>query len=232
MQPYRIRLHAAQARTSPSEPHFYFSKTRSYLTMSRVRADDYDDKKQDILDQAACLFAEKGFQSTSMIDVANACGASKSRLYHYFSSKEEVLYAIASEHTQSLHAELAAVATLPLPAEERFARFVTSFVQRAADSRHEHLVLMKDVAFLPDNRRNQLLKLEGKIVEVLVGLLEEINPGLLKPVKVKTPYAMLLFGMLIWTFTWYEKSGTMTPEELALRISKLFLTGFKDSTFP
>lgn len=199
--------------------------------MSRVRADDYDDKKQDILDQAAALFAEKGFQTTSMIDVARACGASKSKLYHYFSSKEELLYAITSEHTESMYSDLSIVATLPLPAEDRFSRFITTFVQRAADSRDEHLVLMKDVVFLPDEKREELLKLEGKIVEVLIGLLEEINPGLLKPVKVKTPYAMLLFGMLIWTFTWYEKSGSMSPEELAQRISHLFLHGFKDSSF-
>lgn len=199
--------------------------------MSRVRADDYDDKKQDILDQAAALFAEKGFQTTSMIDVARACGASKSKLYHYFSSKEELLYAITSEHTESMYADLSTVATLPLPAEDRFSRFITTFVQRAADSRDEHLVLMKDVVFLPDEKREELLKLEGKIVEVLIGLLEEINPGLLKPEKVKTPYAMLLFGMLIWTFTWYEKSGSMSPGELAQRISHLFMHGFKDSSF-
>ncbi|HYW76943.1 MAG TPA: TetR/AcrR family transcriptional regulator [Gammaproteobacteria bacterium] len=200
--------------------------------MSRVRAIDYDDKKQDILDQAAALFAAKGFQTTSMIELANACGASKSSLYHYFSSKEEVLYAIASEHIKLLYSELAAVATLPLPAEERFYRFVETFVERAADSRDEHLVLMKDVAFLPDDRREQLLTMEGKIVDVLIGLLEDINPGLLKPAKVKTPYAMLLFGMLIWTFTWYKKSGPVSPRELALRISKLFMEGLREGTFP
>ncbi|WP_101675129.1 TetR/AcrR family transcriptional regulator [Alloalcanivorax mobilis] len=199
--------------------------------MSRVRADDYDAKKQDILDQAAALFAGKGFQTTSMIDIARACGASKSNLYHYFSSKEEVLYAITSEHTESMYADLSEVATLPLPAEERFSRFVTSFVRLAADSRNEHLVLMKDMAFLPENKRDELLKLEGKIVEVLIGLLEEINPGVLKQVEVKTPYAMLLFGMLIWTFTWYEKGGSISPEELADRITDLFLYGFKDGTF-
>lgn len=200
--------------------------------MSRVRADDYDDKKQDILDRAAALFAEKGFQTTSMIDVARACGASKSKLYHYFSSKEELLYAITSEHIESMYADLSTVATLPLPAEERFSRFITTFVQRAADSRDEHLVLMKDVVFLPDDKHDELSRLEGRIVEVLIGLLEEINPGLLKPVKAKTPYAMLLFGMLIWTFTWYEKSGSMSPEELADRISHLFMHGFKGSSFP
>ena len=52
------------------------------------------------------------------------------------------------------------------------------------------------------------------------------------PQKVQAPYAMLLFGMIIWTFTWYQKSGAITPRELADRISQLFVHGFKNSVFP
>lgn len=196
--------------------------------MSRVRATDYDDKRQLTLDKAAALFAEKGFLSTSMNDIASACGASKSRFYHYFPNKEELLYAIISEHIQLLHSELAAAASLPIPAIDRFKQYVTTFVSVAADSRNEHLVLMKDLNYLPEGKRDQVRKLESKIVDVLVGLLEEINPALLKPVKVKTPYAMLMFGMLIWTFTWYEKAGSIPPEELAERISLLLLNGFAE----
>ena len=178
------------------------------------------------------IIGQHGFSTTGINAVLSTAGIPKGSFYYYFSSKEEVLYAIASEHIKLLYSELAAVATLPLPAEERFYRFVETFVERAADSRDEHLVLMKDVAFLPDDRREQLLTMEGKIVDVLIGLLEDINPGLLKPAKVKTPYAMLLFGMLIWTFTWYKKSGPVSPRELALRISKLFMEGLREGTFP
>lgn len=195
--------------------------------MSRVRADDYDDKKQDILDHSAALFAEKGFQTTSMIDIARACGASKSNLYHYFSSKEEVLYAITSEHTKAMHAELSEVTAQPLSAEERFSGFIDSFVRLAADSRNEHLILMNDISFLPDDKQEKLLETEGRIVQILIDLLQEINPGTFRASEVKTPYAMLLFGMLIWTFTWYTKGGPISPEDLAKRISHLFLYGFK-----
>ena len=43
---------------------------------------------------------------------------------------------------------------------------------------------------------------------------------------------MLLFGMIIWTFTWYRKTGSIAPQELAERISQLFVQGFKNSRPP
>lgn len=195
--------------------------------MSRTRADDYDEKKRLILKSAADLFASKGFGSATMIDVAQACGASKSRLYHYFSSKEEVLFAIVMEHVRTVFEELSAITRLPSPAVERFSSFIEAFVTRGVSSRSEHLVLVNDVNFLPEDKRQQVRELESQLVELLISLLKEINPELMRPVKVRTPYAMLLFGMMIWTFTWYEKSGAISPEELAARISSLLLHGFE-----
>ena len=200
--------------------------------MSRIRADDYDEKKQLILKRAADLFASKGFASATMIDVAQACGASKSRLYHYFSSKEEVLFAIVMGHVRAVFEELAGITRLSLPAVERFSAFVAAFVERGVASRSEHLVLVNDVHFLPEDRRQQVREHESLLVGLLIGLLEEINPELMRHGRVRAPYAMLLFGMVIWTFTWYEKSGAITPDELAARISRLFLYGFEGGEHP
>ena len=104
--------------------------------MTRVRADDYEDKKQAILNKAAALIARKGFDVATMMDVAKACGTSKSHLYHYFPSKEDLLYAIVHEHITRQSAELKRIVALALGAEERFAQFIDSFVQGAARSRN------------------------------------------------------------------------------------------------
>jgi len=200
--------------------------------MTRVRADDYGDKKQSILNRAATLFARKGFELTTMVDVSTACGTSKSHLYHYFPGKEDLLFEIVREHITGQAVELSDIVALPLPAEERFQRYVNAFVMRAAHSRDEHLVLMNDLKFLPAARRKQVRKLETQLVDLMIGLLKEINPTLMLPDKVQAPYAMLLFGMIIWTFTWYQKSGAIAPAELAARISHLFVHGFKSGDFP
>ena len=45
--------------------------------------------------------------------------------------------------------------------------------------------------------------------------------------RLQKPYALLLFGMMIWTFSWYRRTGSITPRELAQHISMLFVHGFK-----
>lgn len=196
--------------------------------MTRVRADDYEDKRKAILGKAAGLIARKGFDVATMMDVAQACGTSKSHLYHYFPSKEELLYAIVHEHITRQAADLIRIVRLPLPAEERFTQFVDSFVQGAAGSRDEHIMLMNDLKFLPRAQREHVRKLEAEMTELMEGLLHEMNPQLMAAERVQTPYALLLYGMMIWTFTWYRRSGAIPPAELARRISDLLMHGFKN----
>lgn len=195
--------------------------------MTRARADDYEDKRHFILGKAAALIARKGFDVATMMDVAKACGASKSHLYHYFPSKESLLYAIVHEHITLQAAELRRIVAQPLPAEQRFAQFVDSFVQGAASSRNEHLMLMNDIKYLPKSQHDEIRRLETETTELLGSLLSEINPELKAQEHAQKPYALLLFGMMIWTFSWYRRSGPISPGELAQRISALFVDGFK-----
>lgn len=194
--------------------------------MTRERSDQYDEKKDLILRKAASLFARNGYEITSMIDVAKACNASKSHLYHYFSSKEDLLYAIVKEHTTMLLQRLAVVQELRATPAQRFERFVAIFVEVAADSRDEQLVLTNELGFLPEPKRREIVAMETSLMTTLIGILRELNPQRMGRVEVQTPYALLLFGMIIWTFTWYKKSGAIKPAELADYISDLFLNGF------
>ncbi|MGE0330317.1 MAG: TetR/AcrR family transcriptional regulator [Ramlibacter sp.] len=195
--------------------------------MTRARADDYEDKKQVILDKAAALIARKGFDVATMMDVAKACGTSKSHLYHYFPSKEDLLYAIVHEHITRQAQDLMRIVAQPLPAEQRFEQFVDSFVQGAARSRNEHLMLMNDIKYLPKPQLDEIRRMEVEMTELMESLLREINPGLMAQEPMQKPYALLLFGMMIWTFSWYRRSGPITPGELARRIADLFVNGFK-----
>ncbi|HVZ44218.1 MAG TPA: TetR/AcrR family transcriptional regulator [Ramlibacter sp.] len=196
--------------------------------MTRERAGDYEDKKQIILHKAAALIAQKGFDLATMMDVARACGTSKSHLYHYFPSKEELLFAIVHEHITRQAAELQRIVAQPLPAEDRFHEFIESFMQGAARSRNEHIMLMNDLKFLPKAQREQIRALEVAMTEQMEGLLQEINPKRMAHQRLRKPYALLLFGMMIWTFSWYRRTGPIPPRELAGIISELYANGFRN----
>ena len=192
--------------------------------MSRVRADDYDAKYQSILDRAAALFADVGYPSAKMLDIARACGASKSMLYHYFPAKDDLLLALLSEHLERLLAEINLAVENHGTPKKRLSAFVEAFVQKSAQSRQRHVSAMNDVKFLPPNMQKPLQRLQRRVIDRVAALLREVNPEL--PESSYKPYTMLLLGMLNWTDLWYKPGGRMKPQELCERISRLFLRGF------
>src|ERR1700722_14534393 len=116
--------------------------------MTRLRAQDYDDKYKLILSKAAALFAEVGYPSVRMQDVAKVCGATKSMLYHYFPAKDDLLLAMLREHLEQLIAGTEAVLDESAPIQVRFDHFVRFFVQKSAQSRQRNVSAMNDVKFL------------------------------------------------------------------------------------
>src|SRR4051794_13495178 len=188
--------------------------------MPRVRANDYEAKSQAILDSAAALFAKVGYPNAKMQDVAKACGATKSMLYHYYPTKDDLLFAMLEEHLANMIAAIEEVKGMPLPISERFDAFVATYVQKSAHSRRRHVTAMNDMKFLPKTHQGPLLELERRATDLIAELLRELHTGLPEPVY--KPYAMLLLGMLNWTDFWYRPTGPMKPDELCDRISRLF----------
>src|ERR1700682_3329937 len=87
--------------------------------MARTRANDYDKKRQGILSRSAVLFAEHGFTGTSITMIAEACGVSKALMYHYYSSKDAVLFDLLQDHMQKLVASVEAAAPSDGKTEEK-----------------------------------------------------------------------------------------------------------------
>jgi AcrR family transcriptional regulator len=192
--------------------------------MPRVRSDDYDAKSQSIMDSAAALFAKVGYPNAKMQDIAQACGATKSMLYHYYPTKDDLLYAMLLEHLERVLAGIEeALATAGTP-KERLRAMVEVYTQKSAQARRRHIIAMQDVKYLPRPRQMPLIALQREVTELVARLLREVNPGLPEPVY--KPYAMMLLGMLNWADTWYKPSGPMKPQELCDRLSRLFLRGF------
>jgi AcrR family transcriptional regulator len=192
--------------------------------MPRVRSDDYEAKSHAILDCAAALFAKEGYPSAKMQDVAKACGATKSMLYHYYPTKDDLLFAMLSEHLEKVLQGVEDAVGLQAPPPKRLLALVQSYTQKSTQSRRRHMVAMQDVKYLPRPKQLPLLEMQRKLAHRVGDLLRDLNPGL--PDQVYMPYTMMLIGMLNWTDTWYSPSGAVKPQELCDRVSRLFLKGF------
>ena len=75
--------------------------------MARPKSATHDIKRDAILDIAAQCFADRSYPAASMNEIAAACGTSKARLYHYYESKDAILFDLLDRHTQRLLALIA-----------------------------------------------------------------------------------------------------------------------------
>lgn len=192
--------------------------------MPRERSQDYDSKAQAIKDAAAELFARTGYTAVKLSDVAKVCGASKSMLYHYFPTKDDLLFEMLKEHLETLIESLEQSAAAADDGTARFTLFLQTFIQKSSRARQCNVVAQHDAKYLPKAMRTKLDRLQARVLELVAEQLHGLNPRL--DASLYKPYALLLLGTLNWTDTWYSTRGPLKPQELIERISSLFLDGF------
>jgi AcrR family transcriptional regulator len=193
--------------------------------MARTKSENFEDIKDEILTAAAKLFAEKGFRNTNIIDIGQACNASKSRMYHYFPSKESMLQAMLEAHVGGLLVLAREIAQMQAEAQLKFRRYVFVHLQYYYQYRDQHEVLIEDADHLPEGARATVNQAEQQLVGFLIAILRELNAERFKDKQVATTHAMLIYGMLNWTYTWYKPSGKFNLESLADQASELCLNG-------
>jgi len=200
--------------------------------MARTQAPDYDDRRQAIADRAAELFARMGFHRASISDLAEACGTSKSALYHYYSSKEAILFDILRDHTELLLDTAEETAASGGDARERLRRLAERFMEIYVDATSKHVVLLNEIGSLPDEQRREVVELQNRVVNIFLGLLLEIRPELENRPALRKPVAMTFMGALNWTYTWFHGEGPLTPSQFADLVVDLFVHGLPALPLP
>ena len=199
--------------------------------MARGRSPGYEDQREMILNQAAALFARRGYPATSMNEVAEACGLSKPTLYHYFKGKYHLLVDITEGHVSRLQALVEEVQAQNLPPEARLRTLIQRFVQEYAEAQHAHRVLTEDVKFLQPEDHERVLNKERAVVAAFAGALGEMRPDT-EAAGLTKALTMLLFGMINWMFTWLRPDGELNYETMAPIVADLFFGGVSAVRMP
>jgi len=107
--------------------------------MARTRAADFEEKQRGILDKAAQVFAEQGMEKASMSQIATVAQVSKALLYHYYPSKDALIFAIIITHLEGLDAAIEAADNPALAPEPRLRKLVGTVLEnyRGADNQHK-----------------------------------------------------------------------------------------------
>jgi AcrR family transcriptional regulator len=180
----------------------------------------YDERLDHLLAQAARVFAEKGYHSTTMRDLAAASGMSLAGMYYYTRGKEDLLALIQERcFTRVLAGAEQAVAAAADPVErlQAFIRHHVTFFAR-------HMAEMKVLSHEP---ARGVTAIKRRYVDLLETLLKDAAPDE-TPVD-RSAAAYVLFGMMNWIYNWYDPAGEIDPERLATLITRIFLGGFVEA---
>ncbi|MDP1650600.1 MAG: TetR/AcrR family transcriptional regulator [Rubrivivax sp.] len=199
--------------------------------MARPRSAGFENQLDQILAASARLFASRGYTATTMNEVAAACGVSKATLYHYVNDKQGLLAQIAAGHVARLETLVLDVAAQRLPPEARLRELIHRFMQAYASAEHQHRVLTEDVKFLGPAERDRVLDGQRRVVAAFADTVAELRPDL-GAAQLHKPLAMLLFGMINWTFTWLHAGGALSHETLAPVVVDLFFGGLPAVVVP
>src|SRR3546814_6036678 len=132
----------------------------------------------------------------------SACACSRSRLYHYFDSKEALLREMLATHVDALLQQCQDVASGSRDPETKFRQIVKLILEIYAVSRDRHVVMLTCLDALPKNHREAIVAKQRKLDAFVRDALQDMRtdtPG----VRSENVDAMLFFGMINWTSTWY-----------------------------
>lgn len=201
--------------------------------MARTQALDYANKRQKIKDAAALLIARNGFHNTSITDIAARCKTSKSRLYHYFESKEQLLFELLEEHAETLSQLSDQILNDPQTSpEDRLRDYAIALLRINITSRAKHAIILSELDRLPRKQTKKISTLLRRPIEALFETLGEINPALQQNETMQFSSAMMFMGMLNWTHTWFDQAGALTVEQFADMACNTFLSGFGTLELP
>ncbi|MEJ7688112.1 MAG: TetR/AcrR family transcriptional regulator [Variovorax sp.] len=200
--------------------------------MARVRDPaGYDGQREIILSNAAQLFAQRGYAGTSMNEVAAACGVSKATLYHYVRDKHDLAVRIAEEHVLRLESVVDEVLRDHAEPEARLRELIRRFVAEYAIAQNAQRVLTEDVRFLREEDQLRIVNVERRVVAAFARTIAEAR-GEEPQSRLGKPMAMLLFGMINWTFTWLKPGRELDHEAIGAMVADLFFGGVRAVVAP
>jgi len=193
------------------------------------------DSRQEILRTAARLFQQRGYDATSMNDVAAALKLSKGGLYHHFQSKDEILFEIMN-HAMEITEErvLAPVRGIAHP-KDRLRALIRLHVEVVLSPRDREItVMLHENHPLPAALRKRINHRKKEYVHFVESLIADVQREAQKEAERKRPAkgavspraaAFALLGMINWIYQWYKPEGELQANNLIPQFTELLFGG-------
>lgn len=194
--------------------------------MARTIAKDHDDKRARILKSAARVFAQEGFDRASMSQLARECGISKANIYHYYDSKDAILFDILDSYLLQLRDQICGLDLEALEPADRLRRVVLEILLAYQGVDDEHRVQTSGMSALPEEQQKLLRGYQRDLVEFVSDIIASISPATFEDDAAKLrATTMSVFGMLNWFYMWNAGADSDARSDYAALVSDLTLSG-------
>jgi len=189
---------------------------------------DHGNRRGELVRVAARLFREKGFDATTVRDIAHAAGMRSGSPFYHFANKHELLAAVMEEGLrQGLERTEGVLAEAALPARERLARLVRTQYAILHETGSDFIpVMLYDWRSLPDAHKRRIVGLKDRYDALWQRTVDELHHEGALGVDPKLARLMIL-GAINFTATWYRPDsravGAVGLDELAAQTTRLFL---------
>jgi len=186
---------------------------------------ELDRRRHEIFAASMHLFLKKGFQETSMQEIAKASGMGKSTLYDYFKSKAEILSSVVEDEVYDLTEQAKVIAAQDLPAAEKLKLVIRAHLEHLLGQKDFYTKMLFEVQRLSIEHQKRLQVKRHVYQDLLCSLIEQaIQEGTFRPV---TPLLAARTILSLMTPAVFTTRPTGTPEQMMEETIDIFYRGVK-----
>lgn len=183
--------------------------------MTNVVQSKSQDRKVEILDAALKLFVKKGFNRTSIQDIADAAGITKGGLYHYLKSKEEILFLLHERFISEGFSKLKLIEEESLSTEEKLVKLLKAHLEIIKDFKDDITIFYKEYNNLSPENYKIVLNKRDDYESIFINVLEEGRINGVFNVENSRIASFFILGASNFMYHWYNPNGEKTLEDLA-----------------
>ncbi|MFI9581877.1 TetR/AcrR family transcriptional regulator [Streptomyces sp. NPDC052236] len=196
--------------------------------MARMTEGNNTPVPQRLLAAATRLFAERGYDRTSVQEIVESAGVTKGALYHYFGSKEDLLHEVYARMLRLQQERLDAYADADEPVEKRLRDAAADVVVTTIDNLDDAAIFFRSMHHLSPEKHKQVRAERRRYHERFRALIEEGQAS--GVFSSATPADLVVdyhFGSVHHLSTWYRPDGTLTPRQVADHLADLLLRALR-----
>jgi len=181
-----------------------------------------------IIKTATELFHRKGYRSTTLEDVATELGITKAALYHYVSSKENLLSIIYIQALENIFRNVDKILGMDLPPDEKLKMIIRNHIKEIIiPSLPMYAVFFSEENQLPESDFKKIQEEKKKYTKILEQIIGEgISQGLFRATDARL-LAFAIIGMCNWVYKWYKVGNSnYSPDQIVEHFMTLLERGY------